>query len=207
MFSSWRKHGTRCHFSPMAICTENHFMWPLCIFWIRAKTKTVIILITERAIQWRIQDFPDGGIPAEFGAKTYIYRPQRSCGKVMFSQASVILSTGDVAETPLGRHPPGRHPLCPVHAGINSPPPPMATAVDGTHPTGMHSCSASLCRKLHEYEWNWTLASPPTRSANEHWGFSTFLLMSTHRRPPSPWTEWLTDACETLPSRSFVGGR
>ena len=62
-----------------------------------------------------------------------------------------------------GRNPPGRHPLgqippwedtpgqssawedtpwetcwdtqCPVHAGIN-----MATAVDGTHPTGMHSC-------------------------------------------------------------------
>ena len=26
-----------------------------------------------------------------------------------------------------GRHPPGRHP-------------PMATAADGTHPTGMHSC-------------------------------------------------------------------
>ena len=108
-------------------------MWPLCIFWIRANTKTVIILITARAIQWRIQDFPDGAIPAEFGAKTYIYRPQRSCGKVMFSQASVILSTGDVAETPLDRHPPGRHPLCPVHAGIhtaslvhagiNSPPP------------------------------------------------------------------------------------
>ena len=43
--------------------------------------------------------------------------------------------------TPLGRHPPGRHPhwadspLCPVHAGKD-----MATAVDGTHPTGMHSC-------------------------------------------------------------------
>ena len=61
---------------------------------------------------------------------------------------------------PLGRHPPGQtsppgrplpsacwdtHPLpsacwdtppCPVHAGID-----MATAADGTHPTGMHSCS------------------------------------------------------------------
>ena len=29
---------------------------------------------------------------------------------------------------PLGRHPPGRHPLL------------AATAADGTHPTGMHSC-------------------------------------------------------------------
>ena len=89
------------------------------------------------------------------------YRPQRSCGKVMFSQASVILLTGKgcvednppeqtppQADTPLGRHTalPG-HPLpgacydippCPVCAGIN-PPPPTATAADGTHPTGMHS--------------------------------------------------------------------
>ena len=44
--------------------------------------------------------------------------------------------------TPLGKHPPPR-PVhagiqCPVHAGID-----MATAADGTHPTGMHSCS--LC--------------------------------------------------------------
>ena len=46
------------------------------------------------------------------------YRPQRSSGKVIFSQASVILSTGEcLADTPgthpradtlLGRHPPGR---------------------------------------------------------------------------------------------------
>ena len=45
------------------------------------------------------------------------YRPQRSCGKVMFSQASVILLTGGVCQTPPGRHPlvrhtpPGSHPL------------------------------------------------------------------------------------------------
>ena len=39
------------------------------------------------------------------------YRPQRSCGKVMFSQASVILFTrGCVWQTPPGRHPPGRYP-------------------------------------------------------------------------------------------------
>ena len=38
------------------------------------------------------------------------------------------------ADTLPGKTPPGRHPL-PVHAGID-----MATAADGTHPTGMHSC-------------------------------------------------------------------
>ena len=123
-----------------------------------------------------------------------------SCGKVMFSQASVILSTGrgwgsgrhppgqtppgktpPWADTPLGRHsarqillgktppwsdtPLGRHPLGghPLPLGRHQPPgqtppptpvrhhpPPRAdlptspqetaTAVDGTHPTGMHSC-------------------------------------------------------------------
>ena len=92
------------------------------------------------------------------------YRPQRSCGKVMFLHLSVILFTGGVSapvhagiHTPLGRHPPGRQPPAqcvlgytppppaqcilgytspyPVHAGIH-----MATAADGAHPTGMHSC-------------------------------------------------------------------
>ena len=37
------------------------------------------------------------------------YRPQRSCGNVMFSQASVILFTGGVCQTPPGRHPLVRH--------------------------------------------------------------------------------------------------
>ena len=51
------------------------------------------------------------------------YRPQRSCGKVMFLHLSVILFTG---------------------GGVwQTPPRPLqqtATAADGTHPTGMHSC-------------------------------------------------------------------
>ena len=65
------------------------------------------------------------------------YRPQRSCGKVMFSQASVILSGGVYGRQPPGKHPPGRippgrHPSWadtsprqtpphPVHAGIHTP--------------------------------------------------------------------------------------
>ena len=52
-----------------------------------------------------------------------IYRLQRSCGKVMFSQVSVILFTGGGMR--------GRG-VC--MAGE------MVTAADGTHPTGMHSC-------------------------------------------------------------------
>ena len=69
-------------------------------------------------------------------SKIDIYRPQRSCGKVMFLHLSVILFTGWVsAPVHAGIHPPGRHPPCPVHAGID-----MATAADGTHPAGMRSC-------------------------------------------------------------------
>ena len=84
------------------------------------------------------------------------YRPQRSCGKVMFLHLSVILFTEGVSVSvhagisllrvdtprqtpPWADTPPcpvhsGIHPPCPVHAGID-----MATTADGTHPTGMHS--------------------------------------------------------------------
>ena len=42
----------------------------------------------------------------------HFYHLQRSCSKVMFSQATVILSTGEMSarHTPPGRHPLGRHP-------------------------------------------------------------------------------------------------
>ena len=63
-------------------------------------------------------------------------------------RVSRILSTGGC-----GVHPPGRHPprADTPHAGPSSPrqtpspwgdppPPQTATAADGTHPTGMHSC-------------------------------------------------------------------
>ena len=84
-----------------------------------------------------------GIIPLEALRAHLPKRPHSSCGKVMFSQPSVILFTGRlcVADTHL---PPGQtHPLrtdtlCPVHAGIDTLP--AATAADGTHPTGMHTC-------------------------------------------------------------------
>ena len=59
------------------------------------------------------------------------YRPQRSWGKVIFSQASVILLMGGG--------------VCsggvPAPGGVpGGDPPGTATAAGGTHPTGMHSC-------------------------------------------------------------------
>ena len=75
----------------------------------------------------------------------YCYRPQRSCGKAIFSQACVKNSVHGggggclpqciLGYTSLGRHPTRADTPHPVHAGID-----MATAADGTHPTGMHSC-------------------------------------------------------------------
>ena len=65
---------------------------------------------------------------------------KRGCGKVMFSQACVKNSVH------LGGGCPGPGPggVCP--RGVSRPRPggvsaQTATAADGTHPTGMHSCS------------------------------------------------------------------
>ena len=83
--------------------------------------------------------------PTPFAAAYQVcYRPQRSCGKVMFLHVSVILFTGGgvwQADTPLaGRHPlPGQSPPW-ADTPHRQAPPGMATAVDGVHPTGMHSC-------------------------------------------------------------------
>ena len=85
------------------------------------------------------------------------YCPQRSCGKIMFSQASIILFTGGCGrhppeQTPRGQKPSwadtpwaettlGRYPTwTDTPSRVDNPPPKMATAAHGTHPTGMHSC-------------------------------------------------------------------
>ena len=65
----------------------------------------------------------------------------------MFSQASVILSTGQTppsradtprADTPLGRYPRADTPL--PSACWDTPPTPTTTTADGTNPIGKHSC-------------------------------------------------------------------
>ena len=99
------------------------------------------------------------------------YHPQRSCGKVMFLHLTVIMFTeGCLAYSPLGQvHPTATTPLGQVHPPAGTPPatprihtppgrytswqpypppsryiPPPVTAADGTHPTGMFSCSLSI---------------------------------------------------------------
>ena len=70
----------------------------------------------------------------------YHYRPQPSCRKVMFSQASVILFTGEgacmvgVACVAGGVH--GMGCVCQGVCMAGE----IATAAGGIHPTGMHSC-------------------------------------------------------------------
>ena len=55
----------------------------------------------------------------------YIYRPQRSYGKVMFLHLSVILSMEGVWQTPpLSKHPRGQTPLLGKHLPGQTPPPP-----------------------------------------------------------------------------------
>ena len=68
----------------------------------------------------------------------HFYRPQRSWAKVMFLQASVILSTGGGGGLPqcmLGCHPPGADPLSrPPRA--ETPPPPPSRPPGSRHPLG-----------------------------------------------------------------------
>ena len=50
--------------------------------------------------QWRIQDFPEGEPTPNIDVLTYHYRPQQSCGKVMFSHVSVTLFTEGLVSVP-----------------------------------------------------------------------------------------------------------
>ena len=68
---------------------------------------------------------------AVYAAFRVCYRPQRQ-GKVMFLHVSVILFTRGRSGRQIPPPPAVRHPL-----------PGTATAADGTHPTGMHSCCKS----------------------------------------------------------------
>ena len=85
------------------------------------------------------------------------YRPQRSCGKVMFSQASVILFTGGVSalgcvwQTPPPQADAPHQADTPLPGACWGTPPLVATAADGTHPTGMHSCSSKYILHMYWY--------------------------------------------------------
>ena len=69
------------------------------------------------------------------------YRPQQSCGKVMFLHLSVSHSVHRGVNIPLGRHtPPGQTP-----PRADTPPAQRMLGygqqTGGTHPVGMHTCS------------------------------------------------------------------
>ena len=99
----------------------------------------------------------DGGDAQSKKTLYHYYRLQRSCGKVIFSQAcvknSVHRGQGGVylsacwdtppRQTPPARHPPGQAPPRQTHPPGRQPPladtPPTVTAADGTHPTVMLS--------------------------------------------------------------------
>ena len=91
------------------------------------------------------------GKPNILCLRLFYYRPQRSCGKVMFSQASVILFTGGVwqtlpppsEQTPLADPPPGQTPP-PRADTLKGTHFPGQTSPLGRHPPGRHPTSADI---------------------------------------------------------------
>ena len=92
---------------------------------------------------------------------THFYRPQRSCGKVMFLHLSVILFGGGVS--------------APGHAGIHTPPfgqTPLPSACWDTHtPAQCMLGRHGYCCGLYASYWSAFLLPP----ANELWGKVIFL--------------------------------
>ena len=96
-----------------------------------------------------------GGIsPRNHKQKYSNYRPQRSCGKVMFSRESVILfmggrvCLGDVADIPWADTPPRQTPPCPVHVGMHTSPAQCMLGYMPPSPSGSHSS------RLYASYWN-----------------------------------------------------
>ena len=132
----------------------------------------------------------DSGFSSPDSANPIFLPSAISCGKVMFSQASVILYRGFLPlgpggclplglggvypggvyiwvrgctppghTVPLGRHhlgrpPPEHSPSRQTHPRQTCPPSSeTATTVDGTHPTGMHSCAKCFQKKTKHTQW------------------------------------------------------
>ena len=90
---------------------------------------------------------------AEANTKANFYRPQRSCKGYVFTPVCLSVHRGDLGADP---PPPGVDPLLgadnpprsryppleqtPPGADLSPPTQHTATVVDGTHPSGMHSC-------------------------------------------------------------------
>ena len=130
-------------------------------------------LVLFHSWQCSAKEAPGGNSDHPTRSTFHFYRPQRSCGKVMFLHLSVILFTGGgvwydtpwadtPGKTPPGQtHPPCRHPSCRIPPGrhplathssgrhpLGRHPHEMATAADSMHPTGMHSCDLNNFYRL-----------------------------------------------------------
>ena len=145
---------------------------PLLGFKVRFNSIVGLYSLTSKKISASLMCSSTSGLSRlEFGhvcdCRKYYYRPQRSCGKVMFLHLSVILSRGGQGvchthpwadtpwadtpspwadtlpgQRPLARHPLGIHP--PGHTPPGQTPPGQCMLgygqqAGGTHPTGMQS--------------------------------------------------------------------
>ena len=116
-----------------------------------AFVSTSMFTLSLTLFQWRHKRLQFSGSGSIFYACIIHYRPQRSCVKVMFSHASVILFTGG-----RGMHVRGAYMvqgcswqgvcmaggMCGGGGACTAQQ--TATAADGTHPTGMHSCHSHI---------------------------------------------------------------
>ena len=84
-----------------------------------------------------------------------LFTVRKELAKVMFLHLSVC-PQGGLPQCILGYHPPEQAPPSRSRPPLRSRPPPQQTATiaDGTHPTGMHSCS-TLRNSLSEKEITW----------------------------------------------------
>ena len=64
------------------------------------------------------------------------YRPQRSCGKVMFYTCVSFCSQGGADPPPRSKHPPPPSPTRTPRSACWE----IGQQAGGTHPTGMHTC-------------------------------------------------------------------
>ena len=133
--------------------------------------------------RWSVTTFcPDGHFvviirnASMFTVLFFYYRPQRSCGKVIFSQASVshsvhsggcLADTPPWADTPLADHrlgqthsPPGRHPRADSPLGRHPP---------DRHPPGQTPLADGYCSGRYASYWN------------------AFLLKKRPRNDPTAW--------------------
>ena len=77
----------------------------------------------------------------------YFYRPQRSCGKVMFLHVSVIQCTGEVWQTPPWANPPCQTPSLGKHPPWETPPPPSDGHCSGRYASYWNVFLFYLCIK------------------------------------------------------------